>query len=297
MDIIDKHIVSEDIAGIVRVTDYIPMKFASVQTKSSAKKAVKKGRVFINGEVCSTGTRIEKGQVIELSKEVQKQGKIFKLPLKIIFEDAFLALVYKPPGIAVSGNYYKTVQNALPFNFLQSQEKDALNMPLPVHRLDKQTSGLLLLAKTHAARISLGTQFEEKRIHKKYNAVVIGKVPQSGIIDFPLAGKKAITKYECIKTEESLRNGFLSLLNLYPLTGRTHQLRIHCEQSGFPILGDKLYHANMPVFKGKGLFLSATEISFTHPIDERKMTFSCPYPAKFDAIIVREKKRFAQKNA
>ncbi|NPA67313.1 MAG: RluA family pseudouridine synthase [Chlorobi bacterium] len=291
-----KHIVTEEFDNTIRATNYIPGKFPGLTTRSSVKKAIKKQQLFVNGEICKTGTIIKKGQIIEYAEKEIKIKKLFKLKLKIIYEDDFIALINKPPGISVSGNYFKTVQNALPFNIKKSTQKDALTFPLPVHRLDNQTSGLLIVAKTKQARINLGKQFEEKKILKKYNAIVIGKTPQKGIINFPVEEKYAITKFETLRTTKSLRNTYLSLLNLYPETGRTHQIRIHCEKSGFPILGDKLYSGDLPVFKGKGLFLSATEISFDHPVTGNFLTFKIKYPEKFDKITEREEKRFYNNN-
>ena len=296
MKIIEKYIVKEDIPDIVFASDFILNNFTYFETKSAVKKAIKRQRVRIDGHICLTGTHIKKGQIIELTEEETSIRKIFRMPVEIIFEDDYIAVINKPAGISVSGNYYKTIQNALPYNLKISYQKDALKSPLPVHRLDNQTSGLLLIAKTRKARINLGKQFEDKKIRKKYNAVVIGKPAKKGIINIPVDGKEAISEFECIRTEKSLRNGYLSLLNLYPLTGRTHQLRIHCEKSGFPILGDKLYNAKLPVFKGKGLFLSATEIAFNHPVTENGMNFKIPYPEKFNKIIEREKRRFENRN-
>jgi len=292
LKIIKKHIVKKEIKTLVRATEYIHENFDYFKTKSAVKKALKKHHILINGEICLTGTHIKRGQLIEILEENTANFKIFKLKIPVIFEDEFIAVINKPPGISVSGNYFKTVQNALPFNLKKSAQKDAFPVPLPAHRLDNQTSGLLIIAKTRTARIHLGKQFEEKNIQKKYNAVVIGTPEKNGIISFPVNGKNALTRYELVKTEKSLRNGYLSLINLYPLTGRTHQLRIHCEQSGFPILGDKLYNGGLPVFKGKGLFLSATEIAFNHPVTEKSLKFLIPYPQKFDTVIKREKERY-----
>ncbi len=292
MKITENHIVSEEITGLVRAVDYILKEFSFFETKSGVKKAIKKQRIKIDGQICLTGTIIKTGQIIELFEEKSSIRKIFKLKLPIIFEDDFIAVIDKPGGISVSGNYFKTVQNALPYNLKKSGEKDALEFPLPVHRLDNQTSGLLLIAKTRQARIHLGKQFEEKQVKKMYYAVVIGTPPNKGSINFPIEGKDAFTEFECIRSEKSLRNGHLSLIKLFPHTGRTHQLRIHCEKSGFPILGDKLYHSDLSVFKGKGLFLSASQLAFNHPITNSPLSFAVPYPKKFDTIIEREKRRF-----
>jgi len=296
LKIIEKHIVENKISGTVRASDYLFEIFSYFETRSSVKNAIKNQRIIIDGIVCQTGTHIKQGQLIELREEEIKIPKIYKFSLDVIYEDNFIAVINKPSGISVSGNYYRTVQNALPRNLKKSEESDALPFPLPVHRLDNQTSGLLLIAKTRIARINFGKQFEEKKILKRYNAVVIGKTPEEGIIDFSVDEKEALTRFETVKTEKSLRNGYLSLLELYPQTGRTHQIRIHCEKAGFPILGDKLYHGNLPVFKGKGLFLSATEVAFSHPDTNKRLNFKISYPQKFDTIIEREKGRYLRKN-
>lgn len=212
--------------------------------------------------------------------------------MDVIYEDEYIAVVNKPPGISVSGNEFRTIENALLFNIRLSKEEDALIKPKPVHRLDNQTSGLLLIAKTHTARVNLGNQFEKKQVRKKYTAVVTGKTPKEGEIDIPVNNKKACTLFKLIITEASLRFEYLSLIELIPITGRTHQLRIHCYKTGFPILGDNLYKNENFILKGKGLFLCSTQIDFLHPNTKEKLIFKIPYPTKFDKIIEREKRRY-----
>ena len=265
-------------------------------TKNSVKKAIKKGLFLIDNQKCTTGTYVKSGQIIELISQDVKTHKVFKLKLEVIFEDDFIAVINKPAGFSVSGNKFKTIANALSFNLKKTEQEDALPHPLPVHRLDNQTSGLLIIAKTKQARIILGNQFEKKEIHKKYYAVVIGKTPEKGSISIPIEGKTSFSKFELIKTEPSLRNAFLSLIKLSPETGRTHQLRIHCEKSGFPILGDKLHNGNKKVFKGKGLFLASTKLTFNHPITNDPLKFAIPIPNKFITIMAREKMRYENKS-
>lgn len=286
------HIVSQDYIGQDRICDYAVNLFPNLQSKNAVKKAIKNNNLLIDNQTCTTGTFVKPGQTVEYRFKNITNIKEFRLKLDVIFEDDYLAVVNKPAGITVSGNAFKTLANALTFNLKKSTNKDALPFPLPVHRLDNQTSGLVIVAKTIKSRIKLGEQFEDKCIKKTYFAVVIGKTQPTGIINSLVNGKKAISKFELIRTESSLRNGFLSLIKLYPETGRTHQLRIHCEASGFPILGDKIYHGNKPVFKGKGLFLSSTDLTFTHPIYNKILKFNISYPIKFDRVIDRENKRF-----
>lgn len=275
-----------------RISDYAIGLFPQIPTKNSVKKAIKKGLLLIDNQTCTTAVFVKANNIITFCKEEKKQNaKLFKLKLEIIYEDNFIAIINKPAGFSVNGNKFKTIENSLLYNLKLSEEIDALPHPLPVHRLDAQTSGLLIIAKTKQARIKLGEQFEQKKIHKKYHAVVIGKTQKKGIINFPIEKKSTFTEYELIKTEISLRNKHLSLIKLTPKTGRTHQLRIHCGKMGFPILGDKLHFGNFTPLKGKGLFLCATELTLNHPITNKELSFAIPYPKKFDTIIEREKQR------
>ncbi len=288
-----KHIVPENYNKNERITDYAIGLFLVLLTKTAVKKAIKKQLLRIDSKLCKTSDFVEAGQLIYLKKVQDTESlKVFQLKLEILFEDEYLAVVNKPAGITVSGNAFKTLENALPFNLKKSKQEDALPRPLPVHRLDNQTSGLVIVAKTNQSRINLGQQFEDKHISKTYFAVVIGQTPKKGDISLSVDGKKAYTKYELIKTTPSFRNGYLSLLKLSPLTGRTHQLRIHCEASGFPILGDKLYFGKLDIFKGKGLFLAACELSLLHPSTNEGIQISIPYPKKFDTIVEREKRMY-----
>lgn len=222
-----------------------------------------------------------------------KPPKVFPLKLEVIFEDDYLAIINKPAGISVSGNQYKTIVNALGFNLKQSQQKDALNWPLPVHRLDNQTSGLLIIAKTIMARIELGKAFENKQIQKRYHAVVIGKTPTSGSINHKVGEKEALSDYKTLQTVQSLKSGYLSLLELTPQTGRTHQLRIHCAKAlGTPILGDKIYGDSNLILKHKGLFLCAVALDFVHPLTKEELKIEIATPYKFIKRLENEQRRF-----
>jgi len=218
--------------------------------------------------------------------------KPYPLILPILFEDDFIAIIHKPAGISVSGNYYKTIQNALVYNIAPSIQNDALPWALPVHRLDHQTQGLLIVAKTKTARIELGKAFENKTIVKTYQAIVIGDTLEEGSINFDVDNKPSLTTYKRLKSVPSLKSGTLTLLELYPKTGRTHQIRIHCSKSGFPILGDKLYGKPHLILKGKGLFLVATALKFHHPITKAYLSFNIPTPYKFIKRLNNEIKRF-----
>ena len=292
---INTHIVTEKILKL-RLTDYLLQygeTFIGTQcTRNYIKKLIKAGNILINGSQASTANWVETGQRIELLLPDSLPGKIYKMEMSVIFEDEYLAVINKPAGIMVSGNCFRTVENALLHNISSSALPAALAMPRPVHRLDALTSGLLLIAKTRPVRIALGEMFAEHNIIKTYQAIVIGKTPSQDTISFPVQGKRAVTNYSTLRQTDSLRGNWLSLLELTPETGRTHQLRIHLSQSGFPILGDKLYGTPGHIFRGKGLFLSATGIQFVHPITAQEINLNISPPAKFQIHLNRVERRF-----
>ena len=246
----------------------------------------------MNGKIAKTGTWVQEGFVLELLEKPQTQPKVFECSLEIIYEDEEMAVINKPAGLSVSGNTYKTIYNALPFNLKKSSSKDSLPWPTPVHRLDNQTSGLLIIAKTKTAQIEFGNKFSKHTIQKKYCAIVIGKVHTNKTINTPIEDKEAETSFEIIKVVNSLKYEQLSYLKVSPKTGRTHQIRIHLTSIGYPILGDKLYGNKETLHKGKGLFLCASEIKFSHPKTFKTIALKIKIPQKFNSMLVREKRRW-----
>jgi 23S rRNA pseudouridine1911/1915/1917 synthase len=295
-NLLKEHIIADELEQ-QRFLDYSIAVFAEfITTKKGIKKAIKRGELLLNGEAVESGRYLKKGDKLQLFDLDNRVPKPFNLKLEVVYEDEQLAVINKPAGIVVSGNQYRTIVNALQFNLTSSGCKDALNWPKPVHRLDHQTSGLLLVAKTHSAIVELSRQFEYKEIRKKYHAVVIGKPDAAGLIDSEIEDRPAITEYKLLESVKSLRNGDLSLLELAPHTGRTHQLRIHLSQLGFPIMGDRLYGTLGEVLKNKGLFLSAVELQFKHPAGGREMAVEITAPEKFRSLLNREQRRFDKTN-
>ena len=291
MVIIESHIVPENIQK-VRFLDYSVEIIKSLRSRSSIKKAIKRGELLLNGEKMPGGTWIEPGQKIELIDNENKPPKPYELNLEIIFEDESLAIINKPAGISVSGNKYRTIQNALLANLKTSSEPDSLKWPRPVHRLDYATSGLLLIAKTSSALVSLGKQFEERRIKKSYKAIVIGKVNNEGVITEKINDKDAITSFKLITHVRSLYTDWLSLIEIFPETGRTHQIRIHMAGIGHPVLGDNKYGKENKLLKGKGLFLCAVGLMLYHPESNELISYSIDIPYKFTRRLQTEKRRW-----
>ena len=291
------HQVPKDVVLSQRLSDYLCGIFTQLPSRKSVKNAIKKGAVYVNGQQGRTGDWVLPEQTIELRDINRAPTKILELDLEVLFEDEDLAVVYKPAGIPVSGNQFRTIENALLHNIQVSSKVDAFKKPRPVHRLDAPTSGLLLVAKTKQTRIHLGSQFEKRTIKKRYQAIVIGRPHKEGTIDLPVDGKASLSYFENLETIPSLKSKELSLLNLYPQTGRTHQLRIHLAESGFPILGDTLYGQEGLIMKHKGLFLAAVELTFLHPVTEKEHCIQIKTPHKFTALLEREERRFKRYHA
>ena len=204
--------------------------------------------------------------------------------MHIYFEDEFLAIIHKPAGIIVSGNKHKTISNALPY-VLEKGSIDFFN-PEPVHRLDYETSGLLLCGKTRDSIKALGKKFSEGSIDKTYIALCIGKlVHAKGIMEDSIDGKKSLTEYKVLKSFPSEKYGDLSLLKLSPKTGRKHQIRKHLYNAQHPILGDKKYFMENLISFGNGLYLHAYKLKFKHPFKDEIVSINSEIPNKFENFV------------
>ena len=256
--------------------------FSSCATKSALKKILNKGLIRVNGEKATTATFIHGGEEIELIKEeISEPEHQLEYELHVLYEDEHLAAIYKPAGIAVSGNKFKTVANALEQNLSKSNLPDICH-PQPAHRLDYPTTGVLLAGKTSSGIRALNLMFEEKEIEKSYLAVAIGEIKKlKGDFDEAIDDKEAFTSYEVLDSVISERFGFLNLVLLQPATGRRHQLRKHLSSGGNAILGDADYSLEGLLLKGKGLYLHAYSVEFTHPFTEENLTIQAPVPKKF----------------
>ncbi|KAF4140760.1 RNA pseudouridylate synthase [Phytophthora infestans] len=239
--------------------------------------------------------------------------------LRVVYECSILALVVKPVGIHVKGRGKRTVEQALPL-LLRKQHVDAgdFELPLPhaVHRLDYRVGGLLLVAKTRKMEVKLSAQFERHSVAKQYRAILVGnvfdKLPASGrnssvdgsielpsalleirdelqFLDGEIDSKPCLTAMRVVSTTRSARYEWISTVDLWPLTGRKHQLRIHTARHGHPIVGDDLYHDAIrsvgmekepAVVRGMGLFLYAVGIAFEDFVGNRR-NFRIQEPNKF----------------
>jgi 23S rRNA pseudouridine1911/1915/1917 synthase len=262
-------------------------------------------RLIIQGFVRLRGLKLNKthyktkiGDEIKINLEDKKANTLNPefIPLDIIYEDQDLAIVNKPSGLVVHpapGNYEHTLVNALLYHFKNLSDVNP-QRPGIIHRLDKQTSGLLVIAKNNSAHLVLSQQFSAHSIKRKYLALVKGKMEfDENIIELPIGrhpykrknmavgfgqkSKYAKTYYRTLK-----RTKDFSLLELEPFTGRTHQLRVHLAFLGHPILGDTKYGKNNEFSR---LALHAKSLGFMHPRTEKFIEFSCETPVEFSEFL------------
>ena len=276
----------------LRIYDWMVGKFDALPSRKSVKKALDKGRVQVNGKTVNTAYFLQKGDLVVLMEDIVKAPKPYRMEVEILYEDDYLIAINKPSGLVVSGNQFKTAYNVIAYNASPSLQPDQLVAPLPVHRIDQPTSGVLLAAKTKTARIRMGELFEQRLMTKTYHAIVVGAIPESGKLEQEVDGKQAETSFKKLATSPSLKFENLSLVELKPKTGRKHQLRKQLFEIGHPILGDQLYYIDDKKLNHKGLFLHASQLSFVHPITKTPLEINAPLPKKYKKRLDSESKRY-----
>ncbi|MDT7833238.1 RluA family pseudouridine synthase [Flavobacteriaceae bacterium S356] len=268
----------------IRIQEYAVNIFTTIPTRSALKKAIKKGLILVNDQTSSTSILLNGGEKIELlEQDTATPKKQFTLSLSVAFEDDYLAIIEKPAGILVSGNTFKSIDNALVQNLAKSNLTDMVR-PRPVHRLDYPTTGLLLIGKTSASILALNSLFEQRKVHKTYHAITIGSMTQIGRIQSLTDGKEAVSHFKVLQSVTSNRFEELNLVELSPETGRKHQLRKHMSELNNPILGDTAYGKEGLILKRKGLYLHASKLEFTHPFTEEYVVVESKLPKKFIKI-------------
>lgn len=264
----------------------------ALPSRASARKAAKAGRLLVDGAACEASRFVYPGQLVALLEPLGRLPPVLELPLEVAWQDDHVAAVVKVPGVPVNGSRYRTIEHALPFNLEPSSAPEALRRARPVHRLDWGTGGLLLCAKTGTALAALGRIFEERRVQKRYRALAVGRLDGSGRVDVPLDGRAAVSRWAAVEHTRSLRPGWLTTVDLWPETGRTHQLRRHLAHLGAPVLGDRPYGLPGLTLLGKGLYLWAVALQLPHPITGAPLSLEVPEPAKFHSMRRREARRW-----
>ncbi len=276
-------------------------------TRSALQKLIENGDVTVGGKVRDKKYKVEKGDEIALvpPAPIPLEAQAEDIPIEIIYEDSSFAIVNKPKGMVVHpapGNYEGTMVNAL-LHALEGR-LSAINgviRPGIVHRIDKDTSGILIVAKNDSSHLKLAEQIKEHSFDRIYHAIIVGNLKEdSGTIEGNIGrnpknrlkmaitpdGKPARTHYRVLE-----RFSGASYLELKLETGRTHQIRVHLSSLGHPILGDELYGGGNSEFEKKykkileGQCLHAKYIAFAHPEDERWVEFDSELPEYFKTIL------------
>jgi 23S rRNA pseudouridine1911/1915/1917 synthase len=268
-------------------------------SRSRLQDWIEQGRVLVNGSPEKRAYQLKGAEQIHVDPADLPPLKATPedLPIEILYEDADVIAVNKPAGMVVhsgAGNHSGTLVNAILHRFGKLSTVGGDLRPGIVHRLDRFTSGVILIARTDAAHRNLAEQFASRQVEKIYVALVHGRVKKDqGRIDTPIArdpvarirmtarlarGRQAITSYQVLKRFENS-----TLLEVKIGTGRTHQIRVHLSSIGHPVTGDKLYGA--PVSDLGRYFLHARQISFTSPTSGERITVAAPLPADLERYV------------
>lgn len=269
------------------------------KTRSHIKKWIEDGIALVNGKEVKAGYSLKVGDIVSLGEVVEQvvSAKPQDIPIEIVYEDDDMAIVNKPQGMVVHPaikNYDGTLVNALMYKLENLSSINGVIRPGIVHRLDKDTSGLLVIAKNDAAHVNLSGQIARKDCRRIYWAIVDGIVKEDGEIITNMGrdprnrlkmavtdeGKVAHTMYRVLETFDKY-----SLVEFELKTGRTHQIRVHTTYLHHPIVGDKLYNTNPCKFKLAGQLLHAKKLILTHPKSGEVMEFEADIPEYFESVL------------
>ncbi len=273
-------------------------------SRSHIKNMIEKGDVLVNGKVCKAGTSLKNGMKIEIyvrePEKISTQAE--DVDFEIVYEDDDLAVINKPQGLVVhpcSSTKNGTLVNGLLFRLSNLSGINGNLRPGIVHRLDKDTSGLLVVAKNDFAHVSLAKQIKDKTAKRVYLAVLDGNLKQDeGRVETYIkrdpndrkkmsvqtSGREAITDFRVLKRFEKC-----CLVEFSLKTGRTHQIRVHSKHLHHPVVGDRVYGHEEKGLAGQ--LLHAYKLTFVHPKTQKEMTFEAQLPAYFEDYLKKQKER------
>lgn len=292
----------------IKVTEQVGMRLdkalvilLSDVSRSHIQKLIDEGFVYVNNKPIKMSYRLQAGDVINVVTRDDRPSDLVPeyIPLDIVYEDDDLIIINKPRGLVVhpgAGNQDLTLANALMFHTQKLSTINGEYRPGIVHRIDKDTSGLLAIAKNDNTHNALAAQLKNHSMSRKYLALVHGVIfEDDGKIIAPIArdkknrlkmavdlhdGKEAITHFHVAQ-----RFNTVTLVECRLETGRTHQIRVHFEYIRHPVVGDPLYgKKNDAIYQG-GQLLHAKELTLVHPTTGKTMTFTCPLPAYFEDVL------------
>ncbi|MFV0381751.1 MAG: RluA family pseudouridine synthase [Breznakia sp.] len=256
--------------------------------------------ILVNGNIGKANMKLQIGDVVDVNIPTEKPLALEAqdIPLEILYEDQDVVVVNKPKGMLThptAHTFHHTLVNALLFHIKDLSGIGGVIRPGIVHRIDKDTSGLLIVAKNDQSHIHLSKQLEKKSVSRKYYALVHGVMEHDyGTIDAPIArshkdrmkmgvcdknAKPAITHFKVVE-----RFSHMTLMECSLETGRTHQIRVHMEYIGYPLVGDTLYNTQKTLATN-GQMLHAYELRFIHPRNEKEVIVQAPLPAWFEEVL------------
>lgn len=269
------------------------------KTRSHIKHWIERGDALVNGDKVKAGYSLKLGDIVSLGEIEEKvlSTKPQDIPIDIVYEDDDLAIINKPQGMVVHpaiNNFDGTLVNALMYKLDSLSSINGIIRPGIVHRLDKDTSGLLVVAKNDNSHVNLSRQIANKECRRIYWALLEGVVKSDGDIKTFMgrdpknrlkmavldSGKEAETKYKVLEVL-----GNYTLVEFELKTGRTHQIRVHSAYMHHPIVGDKLYNSNKCKFNLNGQLLHAKKLILTHPSKNEIMTFESELPEYFKKVL------------
>lgn len=294
-----KYIINEEYKNI-RLDKVISV-FDEDLSRAMIQKLLEQEKITVSGKIQKPSYKTKIDDIIEVQDIIPKEIelKAQDIPIEIIYEDQDIIVVNKPKGMVVhpaNGNPDGTLVNAI-MNICKSSLSGIGGEIRPgiVHRLDKDTSGLIIVAKNDKAHINLSEQIKNREITKKYIALVRGVVKENiATIDMPIArsdkdrkkmavkkdGKNAVTHFNVLKRYDGY-----TLLDIKIDTGRTHQIRVHLAEIGYPIVGDFVYSNGKNPFEVVGQMLHAKSLEFKHPITGEQMKLEAPLPEYFEEVL------------
>jgi 23S rRNA pseudouridine1911/1915/1917 synthase len=270
-------------------------------SRSHIQKLIVAGQAYVNGKVIRANYKLNGGDCVELTIPETRpaQSKAENIPLVVCYEDEDIIVLDKPRGLVVhpaAGHETGTLVNALLQHCRDLSGINGVIRPGIVHRLDKDTSGVMVAAKTDRAHLSLAAQIKARTAGRLYQAIVHGNIKEDeGIIDAPIGrhttdrkkmavtfqnSKQATTKFRILE-----RFGDYTWVQCKLLTGRTHQIRVHMAYIGHPVVGDPKYGPRQPAFSIAGQALHSTELHLCHPVSGEEMVFRAPLPADMAVIL------------
>ncbi|MGH4125695.1 MAG: RluA family pseudouridine synthase [Clostridium sp.] len=292
--------VDEDSVG-TRLDVFISTRLEN-KSRSYVQGIIEGGAAFVNGKCRKSNYKLKVDEIIELSIPEPAELDVVAedIPLDVIYEDSDVIVINKPQDMVVHpapGNYSGTLVNALLYHCKDLSGINGILRPGIVHRIDKDTSGALVVAKNDNSHSSLAEQLKDHSMTRSYLALVEGIIKQEvGSVDEPIgrhpkdrikmavveSGKKAITHYKVIE-----RFGSYTLVECNLETGRTHQIRVHMAKIGHPLVGDLVYGFKKQHFNLKGQVLHAKMLGFIHPSTKKYMEFISPLPDYFEKLIIK----------